>query len=130
MLRRFAVNPLVGVRALLGRVAWLRLVILAEMLVLLGFAVALTVAPQISLGVVAQVAILARDFSMSSRPAVALVGLVLVGVTATGLQALLRGSKGGSKGARRGPTALRGASTPVGAPTMEFGLTDHLPARK
>ena len=80
-----------GMGSRVRNVSWTRIALGAEMVVLLVFAVALTVAPQITLSAIAGVTAEARDFSLSYRPLVALFGLVFTALIAQGLWTWLRG---------------------------------------
>lgn len=89
---RLTVNPFgaLGSRIRLGGVSWSRLAIMVEMLAFLTFAVALTIAPQITLDSVAGLANRASSYAVDARPAVAAFGLILVGLAVLGLRAMAR----------------------------------------
>lgn len=90
MMRGLAGAFQAGMVGLANRIRRFRVVVIVELVAFLAFAVALTIAPQITLGWVASAAAAAKEFSLSYRPLVALIGLALFVVTSLGLWAILR----------------------------------------
>lgn len=75
-----------------------RSLVVAELVALLFGAIALTVAPQLTLDALAAAAVWARDAAQVSRPTAASAGLVLLGATVLGLRAVL--TSGGRRAER------------------------------
>ncbi|MHB1417177.1 MAG: hypothetical protein ACYC1C_18175 [Chloroflexota bacterium] len=107
-MQRFSLDRLKGIS--MGS-AWCRSVMLAELVVLLLAAVALTIMPIETLGALAALSAGAYALAVGSRPVVALVGLALVLLVIWALLSLRRGNAG--RAARTLDDEIREAGDPL-----------------